>query len=77
MNFSVIIILFYTQVRRRGIRLEESQRHIWQRPHQESSMPAHQSSTPILGHPFGSTVSSAIRHERAAERTPLLNPKKS
>lgn len=71
------MFFFFSQVRRRGIRLEESQRHIWQRPHQESSMPAHQSSTPILGHPFGSSVSSAIRNERAAERTPLLNPKKS
>lgn len=60
------------QITRRGIRLEQSQRHLWQSPHQQQQQPQEPAagpSTSLLGRP--STSSSS------AERTPLLAPKKS
>lgn len=61
--------LCHRQTRRRGTRMQESQRHLWQRPHQQPSQ-GHTSSA-SSSHGQSSSASAA------AEKTPLLNPKKT
>lgn len=55
-------MLYFFQMQRRGIRLEQSQRQLWQRPHQQDL----QASAPTR------TVTTNI-----AESTPLLGQKRS
>lgn len=71
--------LYHRQNKRRGIRLQDSQRHMWQRPHQQtppSHTAANESSVNL---PMSSTTSltSVPGGGSAVERTPLLNPKKT
>lgn len=75
--------LYHRQNRRRGTRgiQTDSQRHLWQRPHQQPP-PANQTSQstytnhPSSTLPMASTASLASSGG-AAEKTPLLNPKKT
>lgn len=81
--------LYYRQSKRRGTRVQDSQRHLWQRPHQQTYQPptslgdgSAQTTTttytnpPSNNLPMASTASLASVGS-AVERTPLLNPKKT
>lgn len=87
--------LYHRQNRRRGIRLQDSQsqRHLWQQPHQQATSqppppntgsntnvtPAY-SNASVVNLPMSSTTSLnsvAGSGGSAVERTPLLNPKKT
>lgn len=72
--------LYHRQNRRRGIRMPDSQRQMWQRPHQQapqSHTAANQSSVNLPMSSTTSLVSVAGSGGNAVERTPLLNPKKT
>lgn len=66
--------LYHRQNRRRGVRSQSSQQHLWQLPHQQpSSHETQQSFTPPA------TTSARVQSttDVAAEKTPLLYPKKT
>lgn len=74
--------LYHRQNRRRGIRSQASQQHIWQTPHQQPHSDAGPSSLTVI--PSSQTTAQAqaqspaiSRQEAAAEKTPLLYPKKT
>lgn len=75
--------LYHRQSRRRGTRLQDSQRHLWQRPHQQSQPPppdAAPTNASSVNLPMSSTTSLtsvAGSGVSAVERTPLLNAKKT
>lgn len=74
--------LYHRQNRRRGIRSQSSQQHIWQTPHQQPHSDAGPSSVTVMPSSQSTTQaqtqSPAIsRQEAAAEKTPLLYPKKT
>lgn len=79
--------LYHRQNKRRGgNRMQDSQRHLWQRPHQQAQQPPPPSdpnlqnttytNPPSNNLPMASTASLASVGS-AVERTPLLNPKKT
>lgn len=69
--------LYHRQNRRRGIRSQMSQQHIWQTPHQQPHTDAGPSD--VTGMPSSQTQQSPeiSRQDAAAEKTPLLYPKKT
>lgn len=69
--------LHHRQVQRRGQRLEQSQRQLWQRPHQQQPHPQQSTSMGGIGQttPFGQSGSESI--SAMAEKTPLLGGRKS
>lgn len=85
--------LYHRQHRRRGTRVQDSQRHMWQRPHQQQqpSQPMSQSHTAgghntnnnnqgtgvNLAMSSNASLASVAGGGSAVERTPLLNPKKT
>lgn len=81
--------LHYRQSKRRGTRVQDNQRHLWQQPHQQAYQPP-----PSLGDPTTHTTTATYTNPRsnnlpmastasvasvgsAVESTPLLNPKRT
>lgn len=75
--------LYHRQNRRRGIRSQTSQQHIWQTPHQQPHSDAGPSSVTVIPSSVAQSQMPAAqspaqsRQEAAAEKTPLLYPKKT
>lgn len=73
--------LHHRQIKRRGLRLEQSHRQLWQHPHQQQSpqqqQQQHTQRSTSMHAEIGHTSSLAASVPAVAEKTPLLGQKKS